>query len=302
MSLAGALVASFLVTLTRPAWWVIALAAFLVRGGVLVVLLPIVTLPTAAGLANDLAPTLVGFVFGGPSAQFLILVGTILAATLAWFIAGGLVGARLDLALVQEAADDEELEDAPTPRSGGAARAFAARTIAHAPTGVVLVLGAVRLVDAVYLELIRPGDPAIPALVRVALRIPETVGLVVAVWILGEALGGLAVRHLAWSSSLPRALAGAARSLVRPSALATLIVTNGALAVAVIGAGLTAGIAWDHLRVVLGDGGTGAEVRLALLVFSVTWFAGLWLLSLAAAWRVTAWTFEVARHLPLPGD
>ena len=40
----GALVAS----LSHPAWWAMALAAFLVRGGILLILLPIVSLPTTA--------------------------------------------------------------------------------------------------------------------------------------------------------------------------------------------------------------------------------------------------------------
>jgi hypothetical protein len=298
MSLAGSLAASLLATLTRPAWWAMALAGFLARGGILVLLLPIVTLPTVAGLANAFGPTLVGFVFGGPSASFLIAVASIGLATLAWFVAGGWLGGGLDLALVRDAARDEELEAAAPPRSGGPGRAFVARVIAHLPTGAVVALGAVRLVDASYGELIHPGSPSIPIALRIALRIPEIVALLVATWVVGEALGGLAVRHLAWGASVPGAVGRAIRSLVRPSALATLVLTNGALAAVIVGSATAAGIAWDHLRVLLLDGATGNEVRLALIVFSLTWTAGLWLISLAVAWRSAAWTFEVARHLP----
>lgn len=301
MSTTGSLAAALLATLSRPAWWAMALAGFLVRGGLLVVLLPVVRLPTAAGLANDLGPTLVGFVLGGPSTAFLLLVGTVVAATLAWLVTGGLLGGWLDLALVREAAQDEELDGAPPPGSGDAVRAFLARAAAHVPTAAILAFGAVRLVDAAYQELISPGDPSLPVPVRVALRIPEIVGLLVGAWVLGEAVGGLAVRHLAWGASVPRALAGAIRALARPSALATLVVTNGVLAAAILGSATASGIAWEHLRVVLLDGGTGSEVRLALVVFSLTWVAAAWLLSLAAAWRATAWTFEVARHLPPRG-
>jgi hypothetical protein len=298
MSTAGSLAAALLATLSRPASWAMALASFFVRGGVVVILLPIVRLPTAAGLANDLAPTLVGFVLGGPSVAFLILVVTVVAATLAWLVIGGLIGSWLDLALIREAALDEELEGAPSPGSGAPVPAFVARVAAHLPTATVVIWGAVRLVDATYQELISPGDSSLPVPVRVAFRIPEVVGLLVGAWVLGEAVGGLAVRHLAWGASVPRALARAARSLARPSAVATLVLTNGVLAAAILGAATATGIAWEHLRVVLLDGGTGREVRLALVVFSLTWFAAVWLLSLAAAWRATAWTFEVARHLP----
>lgn len=301
MSTAGSLAAALLATLSRPAWWPVALAGFLVRGGLLVIVLPIVRLPTAAGLANDLGPTLVGFVFGGASAPFIILVGTLVLAALVWLVGGGLIGGWLDLALVREAAADEELEGTPRPGSGDAVRAFVARASAHIPTAVILTWGAVRLVDATYQELISPGDPSLPVPVRVALRIPEVVALLVGAWVLGEAVGGLAVRQLAWGASLPRAIGRAIRTLARPSALATLLLTNGALGAAAIASATAAGIAWEHLRVVLVDRGTGGEVRLALLVFSLTWVAALWLLSLAATWRATAWTFEVARHLPPRG-
>lgn len=298
-SLAAALAASLLATLTRPAWWVQALAAFLVRGGLLVVLLPIVQLPTVAGLANAFGPALVSFVFGGPSVPFLVVVATVGIATLAWVMAGGLLGGLLDLALVRAAAEEAELDDRSRPRSGSAGRAFAVRIVAHVPTAAVLGWGAVRLVDAAYQELIRPGDPALPVAVRVALRIPEIVAGLAAAWALGEALAGLAVRHLAWGASLVLALARAVRSLLRPSGIVTFVVTNGVLAIVIFVMATAVGATWNHLRVVLLDGGTGTDVRLALLLFSLTWIAGLWLLSLAVAWRAAAWTFEVARHLPV---
>lgn len=157
MTTAGSLAAALLATLTRPAWWALALAGFLVRGGALVLLLPIVRLPTAAGLSNDLAPTLIGFVLGGASAAFLALVGAVVAATIAWLVAAGLIGGWMDLALVRGAAEDDELEDVPSPSSGTAFRALIARAGAHIPTAAILTWGAVRLVDATYQELISPA-------------------------------------------------------------------------------------------------------------------------------------------------
>jgi hypothetical protein len=298
-SVTGSLAASLLATLTRPGSWAMGLAGFLVRGGILLVLLPIVRLPTTAGLANDLGPTIVGFVFGGPSAEFLVLAGTIVALTLAWLVAGGLLGAALDLSLIRAAVGDEELDDVPRPGSGDPPRAFAARVVAHLPTAAVLAWGAVRLVEATYQELIRPGDPGIPVALRVALRVPDVVVALIGTWVLGEALGGLAVRHLAWGHGLRRALSGAIRSLARPTALGTMLITNGALAAAILALTTAAGAAWNNLRIVLLDGGKPGEVGLALAFFSLVWVAGLWLLSIATAWRATAWTFEVARRLPV---
>ncbi|MCI0584717.1 MAG: hypothetical protein L0227_17815 [Chloroflexi bacterium] len=298
MSLAGSLAASLLATLARPAWWPMALAGFLVRGGILVAILPIVTLPTVAGLANAFAPALVGFVFGGPSPSFVAAVAAIVVAVLGWLVLGGLVGGGLDLALVRDAARDEELEAVAAPRFGGPGRALAVRVMAHLPTGAAIAVGAYRLVEASYAELIRPGDPAIPVALRVALRIPEIVALLAATWLIGEAIGGLAVRHIAWGASVPASLGRAIRSLARPSGLATLVITDGVLAAVIAGSATAAAITWDHLRVVLMDHGPASEVRPALIVFSLTWIAGLWLIALAVAWRSTAWTFEVGRHLP----
>ena len=42
MTPGGTLLAALLVTLSKPATWPLALAAFLIRGGILVILLPIV--------------------------------------------------------------------------------------------------------------------------------------------------------------------------------------------------------------------------------------------------------------------
>lgn len=298
MSLAGSLAASLLATLARPGWWAMALAAFLVRGGILVALLPIIALPTVAGLANAFGPALVGFVFGGPSTTFLVAVGSIAIALLGAIVVGGLLGGGLDLALVRDAARDEDLESGGAPRSGGPGRAFAVRLIAHLPTAAAIAVGALRLVEASYAELIHPGDPSIPVAIRVVLRIPEVVAFLAAAWLIGEALGGLAVRHLAWGASVPAAIGRAVRSLVRPSGLATLVVTDSVLAVVVAGSVSAAGVAWAHLRTVLMDDGPASQVRLALVVFSLTWTAGLWLISLAVAWRATAWTFEVGRQRP----
>jgi hypothetical protein len=298
MSLAGSLAAALLATLSRPAWWAMALGAFLVRGGVLVVYVPIVALPTVAGLANAFGPTLVGFVFGGPSAAFIAAVASTAIVSIAWLVVGGLLGAGLDLALVRDAARDEELEGGSEPRSGGPGRAFAVRMLAHLPTGAAIAIGSVRLVEASYAELIRPGDAALPVALRVALRIPEIVALLAATWLVGEAVGGLAVRHLAWGGSVVGSLGRAVRSLLRPTGLATLILTNGVLAGVIAGSAAAAAITWDRLRVVLTDGATENEIRLALLVFSLTWIAGLWLISLAVTWRSTAWTFEVGRRRP----
>jgi hypothetical protein len=211
-SLAASLAASLLATLSRPAWWAMALAAFLARGGILVVLLPIVTLPTVAGLANA-CPALVGFVFGGPSARSSspsrhwpsrCSCGSSPAACSAAASTRARPGRR----------SGRELEAGVAPRSGGPGRPRGPR---HRPPADDCRgrLGAVRLVEASYTS--SPGRPVDPG--RRQDRPPDPgVALLAATWLVGEALGGLAVRHLAWGASVPSAIGRAIRSLVRPSA------------------------------------------------------------------------------------
>ena len=71
----GSMQSALAATLTTPEWWAMALAAFLVRGGILLILLPIVALPTPTGLITDLSPPVEALLLGTPS-----LVGTVLAA------------------------------------------------------------------------------------------------------------------------------------------------------------------------------------------------------------------------------
>ncbi|MES2210168.1 MAG: hypothetical protein V4515_08285 [Chloroflexota bacterium] len=299
MSAATALGASFLAVLAHPRWWVMSLAAFLVRGGLLLLLLPLIPLPSTAALANALGPTLVGFVFGGPSASFLILVGSIVAATVLWFVLAAIAGTILDLALIREAAEEDDLDGRARPADGGPWRAITVRWLAHLPTAAAVVWGAAALVDAAYVELIRPGDPSVPVALRVLLRAPQIVGLVVVAWAVGEAVGGLAVRHLAWGAGIPRSLAGSVLGVLKPSGLAVLVLTNLGLVAAIAGGGLAIGIAFEHARVLLIDGGAPLDQGLALVLLSGSWFGTAVLVSIATAWRATAWTYEAGRHRAL---
>ena len=80
MSRGAALAGALLATLATPATWPLALAAFLVRGGLLVVVLPIVVLPSPVGLGNLLAPTLMTVVFRGVSVGVVVIVGLVVLA------------------------------------------------------------------------------------------------------------------------------------------------------------------------------------------------------------------------------
>lgn len=314
MTWGAALVASLFATLGRPRWWVLALAGFLVRGGLLVVLVPLVELPSAAGLANLLGPVVIGFAFGNTPPAIVLLVGWAAAAAIAWLLASTILGAWFELALAREAAEDDELERAlPSPlgeahRGGGGGsaagpwlvgRAVVARLLAHVPTAVVLAVGALRIGEATYAELIGPGDGTLPVALRVILRVPETVLLLVAVWLAGEAVGGYAVRRVAVGEPVGSALRSAFRGVLgRGSGLATLVAT----AVPAVAAGaivvVALGQVWEQLRATILDDSSPLAVLGTIWVLAGVWFAGLWLLSLATAWRSAAWSFEAFRRDP----
>jgi hypothetical protein len=296
---------ALLATLDRPRWWAIALAAFLVRGGLIVLLVPIVVVPTPAGVTNLVAPTLVGFVFGGPSPAFLWLVAASLSAALALLILGGFVAAWLDLAIIREVTRDDELEqsdgsvrvaDGGTHPRGLATRALAGRLLAHAPTLAVVAWGALRVVPSAYAELISPGDPDIPLVLRVVARVPEVLALAAGSFAIGEAVGGLAVRRIAAGLGLGGALRRSWLDVVRqPTTIATMIATDVVvLGIALVEAAVVA-VTWNEMRIVLVDGGTRPELALALVVFSASWLAGAWLLGVAVTFRQVAWTFEAFR-------
>src|SRR5260221_10653723 len=92
MTWRGSLVGALLATLSRPRWWLLALAGFLVRGGILVVLLPIIAPPTVAGLMSFLAPTVIGEVIsGGRGAPVAVVaIATALVVTAFLSISGWL--------------------------------------------------------------------------------------------------------------------------------------------------------------------------------------------------------------------
>jgi hypothetical protein len=296
MSLIGVVVGSALAVLESPRWLFLALAGFLVRGGLLLLLLPIVIIPTTAAVANLLGPTLVGFVFGGVSPGFLLFAGSIVVGLAAWLILGGLAGAAIDLELIRATAAAEDLEAFDRPDRGGPGRAVIARWLAHIPTAAVVVGGAAPLVTATYQELIHPGDPGLSVPERVLLRVPYLVVGLVAAWVVGEVVGGLAVRHLAWGSGLPRAMLRAIGSVLRPSGLVVLVLTDAAVLAGVALGWIALALAYDQVRAGVRDGLGPIGPLVGLVLLSVAWLGALWLVGLATAWRSAAWTFELGRR------
>ena len=314
MSRGAALGGALLVTLASPATWPLALAAFLLRGGLLVVALPILVLPTPVGLGNLLAPTLTAVVFGGISLAIVAMVTTIVVAALAWLIAGGILAAILEAeaARIVAAHDDVAsaggirsyqlaVDDLPNPltarvarrRRTEAARVFLARLLAHAPLGLALIWGTARLVAVTYRELTNPGDVSAPLVWRVLLGSPDVVAAIVLTWMVGEAVGALAARRLVLArGGIAGALRDAAGTLARRPlvVLADFWLPTLALGLALAPSALAAASAGDVVREAMNTPDDPLEILLAVVLFVSLWAVGLVLTGVICAWRAAVWT------------
>jgi GNAT superfamily N-acetyltransferase len=286
---------SLAATLGRPEWWAMALAAFLVRGGIVVVVLPLVSLPTVAQLSTLLAPAVETVVLGGQTLAGAMIGGLGLAAAIIALGLCGLAGAWFDLALARDAAGDEDLELPASRVSISAGEAFRIRLLAHVPTVLALAYATFRLVPLAYDELTSPGDATVSVVTRVFERAPDAVAVVVLAWLAGETVGALAVRRAAAGAAIGRALIQSVRQLVRPRGLATLVVTSAVL----VGIGLpfllALGRAWEHVRTYVLEQVDVVPLTAALVLLVGTWILGLSVLGAGLAWRASAWTVEATR-------
>lgn len=298
MSWLAATRASALLLAERPGLVVVGLAGFLARGGVLLFVLPFVTLPTPVGIANWIGPT--SITASGPAERLVWLIAAIVAVLIAGLVIGTVLGAFADLALFRAAAGPARTR-AGSRRGVDAslllARLVLIRLLALLPLALALAWSAQRFGAATYRELILPDELVTPLVLRVLDRTRDALAVVIVAWLAGELIGGIAVRHhLRRGDPVPLALLRPALDLVRRpiTTFATFIV--GAIlplvAVApplVLGWFLFGGVRWA-----VGEGGIVAQL-VATTLFVAVWAAALGLAGLVAAWRSLLGSFEVLR-------
>lgn len=302
MTVGATLVASFLVVLARPSTWPLGLASFLLRGGFLLVLVPVVVLPTPVGLANVLAPILEDIAFGRRADELTVLVAASVAVLLAWLIGGGLLAAATETELVRRVATDDEVASPEHDRfrldaPGRTWRVVAARAIAHVPFVVALAWGVVRIVAVTYRELTVPSEVAVPIAARVIAGAPDAVAAVLLTWLIGETIGAYASRLLVLRGlGLPQAMRGGLARFVRHPVRGPWMtaVTTAGLGAVLVATGVAASTAWDQVRAVLVFEGELLLPVVLVLAFTALFLAGLGLVSLVSAWRNAIWTIEVA--------
>jgi hypothetical protein len=305
---AGVALSALLVTLARSATWPLALAAFLLRGGLLLVALPIVVLPSPVGLGNLLAPTLMALAFQGVSVAMAAAIGLLVLAIVGWLVVGGLVAAMLeaDGARIVAAADDlagdadaslppvlRAAAPAARPHRRIAARILAVRILAHVPTGIALIWGTARLVVVAYGELTSPVDVTSPIALRVLRGAPEVVVALVGLWMIGEIVGGLAARRVSLAGAgVRQALRDAAAASLRHpvTVLVGFWVPTAGLALVVAPFALAAMAAVRAVRAALRLTSDPSGATVAVVLFVTIWLVGLALIAVTSAWRSAVWT------------
>jgi hypothetical protein len=302
VSLGATLTAALQAALERPATWLLTLVGFLVRGGWLIVLAPIVVLPTAVGAANVVAPLLEDLAFGRRTDAVLQLVAGLVAVSAVWLVGGGLLAAATEVEAVRQFA--EGVAEPPTTSAHGRVvwRVLAVRLLALIPLMLALGWAAVRLVGVGYRELTAPTDVATPAAWRIVAGAPDAVLAVIATWLIAETVGAMAARRVILAAGTIRgALGWAARRLVHgPIPPIAFAVVSGLVLLAILGTtGFATSVTWSGLRGALASGDPSAWTLAALALF-VGMFAGsLVLIGLTSAWRTAIWTVDAAR---LAGD
>jgi hypothetical protein len=294
--------AALVVTLVRPATWLVALAGLLAGGGFILAAWPILVLPTPTGLQNLLGAPVSTLVFGDPSGEFIALVaGSVVAGVL--LLTGGLLAGswaeRRSLDLVLDAAVDEEfLPAAPDlDRAPGTLAVAALRLLSLLPPLAAAALAWPTLYAVTYDELILPGDLSTPLPIRVIVRIAPVLAGILVTWLLADAAAAVGVRRLVVDRrSVPAAWAlGWAGLLRRPhrvvgtalvGALVTAVAAGPALAAAALG--------WGRVREVLAVGADPLVIVLAVATWVAIWLGALVMAGVGAAFRSAAWTLEAA--------
>jgi len=307
MSRGVALTGALLITLATPATWPLALAAFLLRGGILLVTLPIVVLPTPVGLGNVVAPTLTAIALGAVPGVAVAAAAAAVVVALGWLLVAGWLAAALEAegARIVSRDDDMTAYRSGDPALGGSvglasvsdtrvgARILVARLIAYLPLTLVLAVGSIRLVYVTYAELTLPSDVATSIVLRVIRASPEVTVAVLLAWMAGEIIGAVAARRIALAGeTVAAALRAAVLTSIRHplAALARFWLPTIALLVVLAPAALAAATAWAAVGAILEERADALSIVAAVVLFVVLWVVGLLLTAVVCAWRAAVWT------------
>ena len=296
----------------------VALTGFLLRGGIVLLALPGLILPSVINIAGVTGVDVFS-IAGTPTPWLIELIVLAVVVTALWLVAAGLLGSVVDVWLVVLALDPshDRRRRLPLPPTFVLVRLAAIRMVCLLPLAIAFAWAATRIFTEAYDELTTPSNLATPLALRVVLGAGDAVAVVAAVWMATETLAAIAVRReMLAGGGILRSLGGAAVQMIRRpvSTLLTVAVTY-ATGAAATGLGLVAiatSFDWcriaarneDPIAIKLGIGqfATTRDFRpvafvLAAVALVLAWAACLALAAVASTWRSAAFTNEVADAL-----
>ncbi len=300
----AAIHAAIVVSFGRPRVRALALLAFLGRGGIVALGLPIVVLPGPIGIGIWVGPTSV--TAAGPTPRLVAAIVVAVVAAAVVVIVAFTIAAAAEVALHQAVAapdpDEPEAGIATVPPAGRGARATF-RVLLVRLVLLVPVIGAVGLaipllVEAGYRELTLPSNVAVPLAVRIIQGAPVAGISIVATWLTAEVVGGLAGRHVVlFGAGVLQAVGMAFVDVVRrPGSMVIAIVASGVVSAALfVPAEVAAFAVWDRAQTVLSGEPRAVDAVLAGLAVTATFAGTVVLAAWAAAFRAALWTAQVLR-------
>ncbi|MBP1705309.1 MAG: hypothetical protein H6Q36_1048 [Chloroflexi bacterium] len=292
------------VALGRPRVGILALLAFLARGGIIALALPMVVLPSPIGIGIWVGPTSVGA--AGPSARLVIAVAVAVAVAVVVIVGAFALAAAAEVALHQATAapdpDEPEAGLAVVPDGGrglsGTIRVALVRLALVIPILLAVGLAIPALATAGYQELTFPSDVAVPLAVRILRAAPLAVATVVVTWLAADVIGGLAARRVVLFGEGPAgAMGGAIGSIVRwPGAAGLSLVATAAVSLLLLVPAVAAAVAAaDRAQATLAGVPGPLEALAVALLMTAIFAATVVLAAGAAAWRAALWTAQVLR-------
>ena len=298
------------VVIADPVLWLLGSLGFLARGGLLLLALPILALPSLVELTTLLGPDAIGG--AGLSARLVTLILVALAVLGSSVLAGVVCAAFAEAVAFERVVGSTEIrDDVASGRAGAAAASARPRLVLRLVwlqlrllpvCGLVVGALALRLVEAVRGEYFLPRSLEVPFVIRVVQAAAPEIALVLATLVAVDLLGAVASRRVLVASLHPARdhgpITGAVGEIVRrPWSVARTFclawLVSLAAAVPVL---LAVTMAWRVLIAVYAPSDPGSfdavAAALVTVLFVAVWLAALLLLGVASALRGTLWTLR----------
>lgn len=269
--------------------WPIGMLGFLVRGGIVVLALPILTLPSPVGLATILGPAVISTGrLDGPLLSLLAVWGLALIL---------IVAVALVLAAVAQQAIHARWGLGPPVSPRVAVRRLSAvELLALAPIAAVVLVTISAIVDEVRGELLLPGDLAVPLIARVVARAAIPLGALAAAILVAEAIDGTLARRILVPDRLTHGPWRGVWSVVATAGLGW-IVTLAVLAPGLVVISATwqaVRVAWSRMPRPEISSPDAALAFLAVGIMVAVWLGVLLLCGVASIVRAHLWTSRVS--------